>query len=62
MQYRWETLNAEDELILKLQIKIGKKVPVMFRRMAKNMLEKNKDVIVDWLKENKYLVKEVIEK
>jgi len=55
-------LNAEDELILKLQIKIGKKVPVMFRRMAKNMLEKNKDVIVDWLKENKYLVKEVIEK
>jgi len=55
-------LNAEDELILKLKIKIDKKVPAMFRRMAKNMLEQNKDVIVDWLKENKHLVKEVIEK
>ena len=55
-------MNPEDELILELKIKIGKKVPAMFRRMAKNMLEQNKDVIIDWLKENKHLVKEVIEK
>jgi len=29
--------------------------------MAENMLESNKDVIIIWLKENKELVKQVIE-
>ena len=56
-----ETLNAEDELIAKLKQEIGKTVPSMFAGMAENMLESNKDVIINWLKENKDLVKQVIE-
>jgi hypothetical protein len=54
-------LNAEDELISKLKQEIGKTLPPMFSGMAENMLESNKDVIIKWLKENKNLVKEVIE-
>jgi hypothetical protein len=54
-------LNAEDELISKLKQEIGKTLPSMFSGMAENMLENNKDVIINWLKENKNLVKEVIE-
>ena len=54
-------MNAEDELISKLKIEIGKALPPMFSGMAENMLESNKDVIVKWLKENKDLVKQVIE-
>jgi len=54
-------LSAEDELISKLQIEVAKKVPAMFSRMARNMLGNNKEVIIKWLKDNKELVKEVIE-
>jgi hypothetical protein len=54
-------LNAEDELISKLKKEIGKTLPTMFAGMAENMLENNKDVIIAWLKENKDLVKQVIE-
>ena len=54
-------MNAEDELISKLKTEIGKQLPAMFRGMAEEMLEKNKDVIINCLKENKDLVKEVIE-
>ena len=54
-------MNAEDELVSKLRIEIGKALPPMFSGMAENMLESNKDVIVKWLKENKDLVKQVIE-
>ena len=54
-------MNAEDELISKLKQEIGKKVPSMFAGMAESMLENNKDVIINWLKDNKDLVKEVIE-
>jgi hypothetical protein len=54
-------LNAEDELISKFKEVIGKKVPSMFAGIAQDMLEKNKDVIIKWLKDNKDLVKEVIE-
>ena len=54
-------LNAEDELISKLKSEIGKTLPAMFAGMAENMLENNKDVIIAWLKDNKDLVKEVIE-
>jgi hypothetical protein len=54
-------LNAEDELISKLKTEIGKTLPPMFGGMAENMLESNKDVIINWLKENKDLVKQVIE-
>jgi len=54
-------LNAEDELISKLKQEIGKTVPSMFAGMAENMLENNKQVIINWLKDNKDLVKEVIE-
>ena len=54
-------MNAEDELISKLKTEIGKQLPAMFRGMAEEMLEKNKDVIINLLKENKDLVKEVIE-
>ena len=56
-----KTLNAEDELISKLKQEIGKTVPSMFAGMAENMLENNKDVIINWLKDNKDLVKQVIE-
>ena len=55
-------MNAEDELISKLKTEIGKTLPPMFAGMAENMLDKNKKVIISWLKENKDLVKEVIEK
>jgi hypothetical protein len=54
-------LNAEDELISKLKQEIGKTLPPMFSGVAENMLENNKDVIIKWLKDNKDLVKEVIE-
>jgi hypothetical protein len=54
-------LNAEDELISKLKKEIGKTLPAMFAGMAESMLENNKDVIITWLKENKDLVKQVIE-
>jgi hypothetical protein len=53
-------LNAEDELISKLKTELGKTLPPMFSGIAEDMMEKNKDVIIKWLKENKYLVKEVI--
>ena len=54
-------MNAEEELISKLKQEIGKTLPPIFAGMAENMLESNKDVIINWLKENKQLVKEVIE-
>ncbi|GAG38986.1 unnamed protein product [marine sediment metagenome] len=54
-------MNTEDELISKLKQEIGKALPPMFAGMAENMLESNKDVIIKWLKDNKDLVKEVIE-
>jgi hypothetical protein len=54
-------LNKEDELISKLKIEIGRKLPVMYRDLATGMLEQNKEVIIKWLKENKQLVEEVIE-
>ncbi|MCW4015027.1 MAG: hypothetical protein NWF06_01530 [Candidatus Bathyarchaeota archaeon] len=54
-------MNAEDELISKLKTEIGKTVPAMFAGMAEDMMEKNKSVIINWLKENKDLVKQVIE-
>ena len=54
-------MNPEDELISKLKTEIGKTLPPMFGGMAENMLENNKQVIIDWLKDNKELVKQVIE-
>ena len=53
-------MNAEDELVSKLKAEIGKTLPPMFSGMAENLLENNKDVIINWLKENKDLVKQVI--
>ena len=58
----WETLNPEDELISKLKTEIGKQLPILYRGMAEQMLEQNKEIIIKWLKENKHLVKEVIER
>ena len=55
------SLNAEDELISKLKVAIGEQLPAMFRGIALEMLEKNREIIINWLKENKDLVKEVIE-
>lgn len=55
------SLSAEDELISKLKEEIGKTVPPMFAEIAKDMMEKNKEVIINLLKDNKNLVKEVIE-
>ena len=54
-------MNPEDELISKLKTEIGKQLPEVFRGMAEQMLEQNKEVIMNWLKDNKHLVKEVIE-
>ena len=54
-------MNAENELIVKLKQEIGKTLPAMFSGMAENMLESNRQVIINWLKENKELVKQVIE-
>lgn len=54
-------MSPEDELISKLKVEMGKKLPVMYRELAEGMLEQNKEVIIKWLKENKHLVKEVIE-
>jgi hypothetical protein len=54
-------LNAEDELFSKLKEEMGKQLPVMYRNLAEGMLEQNKEVIINWLKENKQLVKKVIE-
>jgi hypothetical protein len=57
-----EKMNAEDELVSKLKTEIGKTLSPMIAGMAENMLDKNKEVIISWLKDNKDLVKEVIEK
>jgi hypothetical protein len=54
-------LNPEEELISKLKMEIGKQMPAMFREMAEGMLEQNKALIINWLIENKDLVKKVIE-
>lgn len=54
-------MNPEDELISKLKAEIGKTLPSMFAGMAEDMLESNKEVIINWLKENKDLVKKIIE-
>jgi hypothetical protein len=54
-------LSPEDELVSKLKSQIGKTLPPMFSGMAENMLENNKAVIISWLRENKELVKQVIE-
>ena len=54
-------MNPEDELISKLKSEIGKTLPSMFAGMAESMLDSNKDVIIKWLKDNKDLVKQVIE-
>jgi hypothetical protein len=54
-------LDAGDKLISKLKQEIGKTVPSIFAGIAENMLENNKEVIITWLKDNKDLVKEVIE-
>jgi len=54
-------LKPEDELILKLKMEIGKQLPTIYRGMAEQMLEQNKEIIIKWLKKNKHLVKEVIE-
>ncbi|HSQ53597.1 MAG TPA: hypothetical protein VLM82_04040 [Acidobacteriota bacterium] len=55
-------MNAEEELISKLKTEISKTLSPMIAGMAENMLDKNKEVIISWLKDNKDLVKEVIEK
>ena len=55
-------MNAEDELISKLKVEMAKQLPKMYRELAGGMLEQNKKVIINWLKENKQLVKEVIER
>ena len=55
-------MSAEDELISKLKAEISKTLPPMVSGMAENMLDKNKEVIINWLKDNKDLIKEVIEK
>ena len=54
-------MDPEDELISKLKTEIGRQLPEVFREMAEQMLVKNKEVIINWLKDNKDLVKEVIE-
>lgn len=54
-------MNAREELISRLKEEIGKTVPSIFAGIAENMLENNKEVIITWLKDNKDLVKEVID-
>ena len=56
-----DTLNAEEELITRLKRDMGNKMPGAFAGMARNMIEKNKALIIQWWKDNKDLVKEVIE-
>ena len=51
-------MNAEDELISKLKTEIGKTLPPMFSGMAENMLETNKDVILNWLKEKQKILED----
>jgi len=54
-------LNAEEELITRLKQDMGDKMPRAFAGIARDMIEKNKALIIQWLKDNKDLVKEVIE-
>ena len=54
-------MNARDELISRLKQEIGKTIPSVFAAIAENMLENNKEIIITWLKDNKDLVKEVID-
>lgn len=54
-------MNAEKELITSLKRDMGSKMPRAFAGIARDMIEKNKALIIQWLKDNKDLVKEVIE-
>jgi hypothetical protein len=56
-----DTLNAQDELINNLKRDMGDEMPRAFAGIARDMIEKNKALIIQWLKDNKDLVKEVIE-
>jgi hypothetical protein len=56
-----DTLNAEDELINRLKQDMGDEMPRAFAGIARDMIEKHKALIIQWLKDNKNLVKEVIE-
>jgi hypothetical protein len=56
-----DILNAEEELITRLKQDMGDKMPRAFAGIARDMIEKNKALIIQWLKDNKDLVKEVIE-
>jgi hypothetical protein len=56
-----DTLNAEEELITRLKRDMGDEMPNAVAGIARGMIEKNKAHIIQWLKANKDLVKEVIE-
>jgi hypothetical protein len=56
-----DTLNAEEELITRLKRDMGDEMPNAVAGIARGMIEKNKAHIIQWLKDNKDLVKEVIE-
>lgn len=57
----FDILNAEEELITNLKRDMGDKMPRAFVGIARDMIEKNKALIIQWLKNNKDLVREVIE-
>gem|GEM_PF-2024827 len=54
-------MNAEEELITRLKQDMGGEMPRAFAGIARDMIEKNKALIIQWLRDNKDLVKEVIE-
>ena len=54
-------MSAEEELITNLKQEMGDKMPRALAGLARNMIEKNKALIIQWLKDNKDLVKKVIE-
>ena len=56
-----DTLNAEEELITRLKQDMGDEMPNAIAGIARSMIEKNKAHIIQWLKDNKEIVKEVIE-
>jgi len=56
-----DTLNAEEELITRLKKDMGDEMPNAIAGIARSMIEKNKTHIIQWLKDNKDIVKEVIE-
>jgi len=58
---RQKKLSISEQLMEKLKSKIRPYIPTMFQGMVDDLIDTNRRLIVQWLKENKSLIMEVID-